>query len=122
MKKKRTSKLYITDILDSIKSIREYSNGLSFEAFRSKKIVIDAVVRNLEIIGEAAKHVPENVKYMQSEIPWKEMSGMRNKIIHEYFGIDLDIVWKTIQSLPDLETALKKIYYAKGNKRKKNST
>lgn len=118
MNKKRVSKLYIKDILDSIKSICKYTNGLSFKAFRSKKIVIDAVVRNFEIIGEAAKNVSENVKYIQPGIPWKEMSGMRNKIIHEYFGIDLDIIWKTIQGLPDLETAFKKIYYAKGNKPK----
>lgn len=119
MKKKRTAKLYIKDILDSIKSIGEYTSGLSFEAFRSRKIVIDAVVRNFEVIGEAAKNVPENLKDMQPEIPWKEMSGMRNKITHEYFGIDLDIVWKTIQNLPDIETAIKKIYYATSTKRKK---
>ncbi|MFA5361631.1 MAG: DUF86 domain-containing protein [Candidatus Omnitrophota bacterium] len=113
MKKKRASNLYIRDILDSIKSIREYTNGLSFKEFRSKKIVIDAVVRNFEIIGEAAKNVPENIKCMYPEIPWKEMSGMRNKITHEYFGIDLDIVWKTIQGLPNLEVVFKNIYYAK---------
>jgi len=118
MKKKRTDKLYIKDILDAIKSITEYTNGLSFEHFRSKKIVIDAVVRNFEIIGEAAKNTSEDMKSLYREIPWKEMSGMRNKIIHEYFGIDLDIVWKTVQNLPVLEKSLKSIYYAKYSKRK----
>ena len=105
----RTANLYIKDILDSIKSIREYINGLTFEEFCGKKIVIDAVVRNFEIIGEAAKNTPKNVKSLHREIPWKEMSGMRNKMIHEYFGVDLHIVWKTIQTLSGLEISLKKI-------------
>jgi len=89
---------------------RKYTKGLTFEGFRSKKIVIDAVVRNFEIIGEAAKNTPEDLKSLHREIPWKEMSGMRNKITHQYFGIDLSIVWKTIRNLPDLEIALTKIY------------
>ncbi len=113
MKKKRASKLYLKDILDSIKSIQEYTNGLTFERFRIKRMVIDAVVRNFEIIGEAARSISEDVKSTHQEIPWKEMSGMRNKIIHEYFGIDLDIVWKTIQALPTIETILKRIYREK---------
>ena len=113
MKRKITSKLYIKDILDSIKNIRDYTNGLTSEEFRDRKIVIDAVVRNFEIIGEAAKNIPDNVKSLHRQIPWREMSGMRNKVIHEYFGIDLDIVWKTIQGLPGLESLLKTIYYAR---------
>lgn len=110
MRKNRPSKLYIKDILDSIKKIREYSKGLTFEEFRVKKIVIDAVVRNFEIIGEAVKNISEDIKSRNREIPWKEISGMRNKVIHEYFGVDLDIVWKTIDSLPAVEALFKKIY------------
>lgn len=120
MKKKRTDKLYIKDILDAIKSILEYTAGLSFEQFRNKKIVIDAVVRNFEIIGEAAKNTSEDIKLSYREIPWKEMSGMRNKIIHEYFGIDLDIVWKTVQNLPILDKDIKKIYHTKYSKKNKS--
>ena len=108
--KQRNPKLYVKDILDSIKSIREYTNGLTFEKFCQKKIAVDAVVRNFEIIGEAAKNVSDGIKSLHREIPWKEMSGMRNKVIHEYFGVDLDIVWKTVQRLPELEIFLKKIY------------
>lgn len=115
MNKKRTYKLYIKDILDSIKSIREYTNGLTFKEFRSKKIVIDAVVRNFEIIGEVARNIPADVKSLHREIPWRQMSGMRNKVIHEYFGIDLDIVWKTIQTLSNLETSLKKFIMELGS-------
>ncbi len=110
MRRRRTPGLYIKDILDSIKNIRQYTNGLTLDEFRSKKIVIDAAVRNFEIIGEAAKNISEDVKLKHSEIPWKQMAGMRNKIIHEYFGVDLDIVYKTIQNLPDLEKVLKKIF------------
>ena len=73
-------------------------------------MVVDAVVRNFEIIGEAAKNVPSKMKSLHKEIPWKEMSGMRNKMIHEYFGIDLKIVWKTIEhSLPGLKKAIRLI-------------
>ncbi len=119
MKKKRTDKLYIKDILDAIKSILKYTAGLSFAQFRNKKIVTDAVVRNFEVIGEAAKNTSEDTKLSYQEIPWKEMAGMRNKIIHEYFGIDLNIVWKTIQNLPILDKELKNIYYAKYGKKNK---
>ncbi|MFA5271021.1 MAG: DUF86 domain-containing protein [Candidatus Omnitrophota bacterium] len=111
--KKRTSKLYLKDILDSIKNIQSYTKKLNFNEFSQKKIVIDAVIRNFEIIGEAAKNIPNDIKSSHRGIPWKEMAGMRDKIIHEYFGVDLDIVWQTIQSLPDLETLLKKIHQTK---------
>jgi uncharacterized protein with HEPN domain len=101
---KRNSGLYINDILDSIKKIETYTKGLSFKEFAHRKIVIDAVVRNLEIIGEASKNIPVKTKSLHKEIPWKEMAGMRDKITHEYFGVDLKIVWKTIKhSLPVLK-------------------
>lgn len=105
---KRNNNLYIKDILDSIDKIEEYVKGLSFEDFTKNKMVIDAVVRNFEIIGEAAKNMPSEVKTKYKKIPWKEMAGMRDKTIHEYFGVDLKIIWKTIkQSLPVLKRAIK---------------
>ena len=108
--KNRNCKLYINDILDSILKIEEYTKDLSFEKFSKNRMVIDAVVRNFEIIGEASKNIPSEIKLLYKDIPWKEMAGVRNKMIHEYFGIDLDIVWKTIKDrLPELKTALKDI-------------
>lgn len=107
---KRVAKLYIKDIIDAINNIEKYTCGLSFEDFSHKQITIDAVIRNFEIIGEAAKHVPASLRSREKDIPWKEMAGMRDKIIHEYFGVDLDIVWKTIkEQLPAIKKIIKRI-------------
>ena len=107
---KRSDRLYLEDIVDSISKINSYTKGLSFREFTDNPIIIDAVIRNLEIIGEAAKNMPPKTKSLHKEIPWKEMAGMRDKVIHHYFGVDLDIVWKTIkQALPDLKKLLQNI-------------
>ncbi len=94
---KRESRVYLEDIKDSIGKIERYTNDLSFDEFSKDIMVIDAVVRNLTIIGEAAKNIPEEIKLKNSDIAWSEAIGMRNKITHEYFGIDEDILWKTIK-------------------------
>jgi len=94
--RKRESKLYLEDIIQSIDSILNYTKGLTGKKFAENNMVIDAVVRNLEIIGEASKNVPAEIKSSHTDIPWKEMAGMRDKVIHEYFGVDIDIVWATI--------------------------
>jgi uncharacterized protein with HEPN domain len=106
---KRGDKLYLKDVLDSIGKIEEYVKNLSFEDFSSKELVVDAVIRNFEIIGEASKNISDELKSTCQDVPWKEMAGMRDKMIHEYFGVDLDIVWKTIKlRLPELRIALEK--------------
>lgn len=106
----RTPKLYILDILEAIQNIEQYVEGLSFDEFVRDRKTIDAVVRNFEIIGEATKSVPEDVKTKYSDIPWKQMAGMRDRLIHEYFGIDLEIVWKTIKDdLPQIKPLIKSI-------------
>lgn len=108
--KKRNSALYIHDIIDAIGKIERYTQGLSFKKFSKDQLIIDAVVRNFAVIGEAAKNVPTELRTRYSDIPWKEMAGMRDKVIHEYFGVDLDIVWKTIKkSLPNLKSILKSL-------------
>lgn len=113
--KKRNQKLYLKDILDSIQKIEEYTKGLSFGEFSHNKMVIDAVIRNFEIIGEASKNVSDKIKSFCQDIPWKEIAGMRDKVIHEYFGVDIEIVWKTIKyRLPELKVTLQDIYN-KGN-------
>ncbi|MBU1006966.1 MAG: DUF86 domain-containing protein [Candidatus Omnitrophica bacterium] len=108
---KRDSKLYVKDIIDSVEKIQQYTKGLSLGQFKKKDLVIDAVVRNFEIIGEASKNIPDEIKAQYPDIPWKEMAGMRDKVIHEYFGVDFDIVWKTISTrLMSLKNSLNNIY------------
>jgi uncharacterized protein with HEPN domain len=108
---KREVKLYVKDIIDSIQKIQQYTKGLSLRQFKKKDLVIDAVVRNFEIIGEASKNIPEEIKSRYPDIPWREMAGMRDKVIHEYFGVDFDILWKTISTrLAFLKKSLNSIY------------
>ena len=98
---KRTYVLYLKDILEAIERIESYVKGFTFEQFAKSTLVIDAVVRNFEIIGEATKNIPEEIKRENPLIKWKEMAGMRDKLAHEYFGVDIDILWKTsINRLP----------------------
>ena len=83
---------------------------MTFEAFCTDKKTVDAVVRNLEVIGEAARHVPEEMRVRFPDVAWSDMSDMRNVLIHEYFGVDLPILWNTIRSdLPPLLPILKSI-------------
>ncbi len=89
---------YIEHILNCIRKIKEYSNNLSKKEFADNELIQDAIIRNIEIIGEATKKVSNNLKQTYNEIPWKEMAGMRDKLIHDYMGVDIDVVWKTIES------------------------
>ena len=93
----RGAKLYLVDIENSLGKIESYTRNLSFDDFVSNQQVIDAVVRNLEIVGEAVRNMPNNIISTHPEIPWEKIIGMRNKVIHEYFGVDEEIVWKTIR-------------------------
>lgn len=100
--------LRIKDILSSIERIITYTEGMNFDEFREDTKTVDAVVRNFEIIGEAAARVPEEIVAVHPEIPWREMRDMRNVLAHEYFGIDEKIIWDTIQyDLPPLIPLLK---------------
>ena len=106
----RSIRLYLEDILDSIDKIEEYVEGLSFEDFRGRPMIIDAVIRNFEIVGEAVRHIPEQVRKENPEIDWKSIVGMRDVVTHHYFGVDLEIVWGTIQRrLPELKKRIKEI-------------
>ena len=107
---KRTYKLYLNDILQAIERIEKYTTGLNFDDFSKNNMIVDAVVRNFEIIGEAAKHIPPEIKEQQSQIQWKEMAGMRDKLSHNYSGIDIEIVWKTAKKrLPELKRTIKEL-------------
>ena len=95
---------YIDHILDCIRKIKEFSYGLTINDFKTNELVQDAIIRNIEIIGEASKKVSSDTKQTYFQIPWKEISGMRDKLIHDYFGIDAEVVWKTIkEDIPSLE-------------------
>ena len=86
---------YVEDILDSIESVAEFISGMSLDVFMDDKKTQFAVIRALEIIGEASKNIPSEVRNSYLEIPWNEMIGMRNKLIHEYTGVNLEVVWDT---------------------------
>jgi uncharacterized protein with HEPN domain len=90
----REIQLLLEDILESSKKILSYTNGMSFDDFISDDKTIDAVIRNFEIIGEAANRVPLDFKSEHPEIEWRRMTGLRNRIIHEYFGVNYATVWK----------------------------
>lgn len=92
----RNWELRIPDILSAINAIQQYTTGMHFADFVSDRKTVDAVVRNLIVIGEAAGQVPEDVVAEHPEIPWSDMRDMRNIIVHEYFGVSDKIVWKTI--------------------------
>jgi uncharacterized protein with HEPN domain len=88
---------YLKDILDAINEVDIFTRGLSYEHFKDDRKTVNAVVRSIEVIGEAAKRIPKAIREKHSGVPWKKMAGMRDKLIHEYFGIDLEILWKAAQ-------------------------
>jgi len=110
MSKKRNSYLLLKDIFDAIETIEEYLQGFEEDAFYRDRKTKDAVVRNFEIMGEAAKQIPESFKIQHPEVAWREIGDLRNKIIHEYFGVDYVILWEIVQqSIPSLKQKIKSL-------------
>lgn len=100
----RDYKLYADDILEAIRKIERYTKGLSLPELKKKELVIDGVARNLEIIGEAAKNIPRLVKEKYPDIEWKKIAGLRDILAHEYFGVDLEVLWDIIKNkIPELK-------------------
>lgn len=107
---KKDQQTFIEHILESIALIEKYTDKLSKEDFLKSQSVQDAVIRRLEIIGEATKNINSVFKKDHSEIPWKKIAGMRDVLIHEYFGVDLELTWKTVkEDLPYLKQRLSQI-------------
>ena len=96
MKGKRSYKMYFNDIVTAIARILEYTESYCLEDFKRDYKTVDAVVRNFEIIGEAANNIPDEIKEQYPDVPWYEMYSLRNRISHEYFGIDYEIIWDII--------------------------
>ena len=90
---KRKPDVYLQDILESIEHIQRFLDGVSEDEFYKNVEKQDAVLRRLEIIGEAVKHLPEEIREVHPDIPWRQIAGMRDIIIHEYFGVTLNMVW-----------------------------
>jgi uncharacterized protein with HEPN domain len=102
--------VFIKHILESIVLIEEYIYNISNDDFIKSRQIQDAVMRRLEIIGEATKNIPDGFKKEYPDIPWREIAGMRDILIHNYFGVDLELTWTTIkENLPDLKNKLSAI-------------
>ncbi len=106
----RADAVYLRHILDAIKRILEYLHNVDEVEFQRNYLLQDGVIRQLEIIGEAAKQISLRTRNQYSYIPWKDMAGMRDKLIHDYFGLDLDQVWLTAQAdIPLLQEQIQKL-------------
>ena len=102
--------LFVKDIRDSILQIEKFTEGMNYSGFAKDDKTASAVVRKLEIIGEAAKNIPYEIRQKYKSVPWSDMAKMRDKIMHFYFGMDYEVVWKTIkESLPLLKPELEQI-------------
>ena len=116
---KRSLELLVEDIWEAIEKIERYTEGLTQDDFQSDEKTTDAVARNLEIIGEAAGRLPEDFTDQHSEIEWIKIIGLRNRIVHEYFGVDLQIIWEIIKK--DLPTFKKSLNGIRSKLKNRNS-
>lgn len=104
---KRQLEDYLQDILDAVAAIEQFTAGIEFEAFSQNLEKVFAVSRAIEIIGEAVKRIPASVKSQYPDIPWRDIAGMRDKLIHDYFNMDVAIIWEAVQEdIPQLKTTI----------------
>lgn len=108
MSEEREVSDYIDDIVSAIADVEEFTRGMSYDMFTADRKTVSAVIRCLEVLGEAAKHIPSTFRKKHPDIPWSKMAGMRDVLIHDYMGVDLKTVWKVLQErLPELKPLLK---------------
>ncbi len=92
----RDDAVYLAHILDALRQIVEYTRGMDYERFRATRMVQDAVIRQFEVVGEATKNLSADFRECHETIPWKDLAGFRDKLIHQYFGVDLATVWRSV--------------------------
>lgn len=101
---------YLNDIVESCSDIGDFVASMTYEEFTKDKKTINAVIRSLEVVGEATKKLPIELRLEYKNIPWKQMAGMRDKLIHEYFGVDKEMVWQVcIKNIPKILPEIKKV-------------
>ena len=116
---KKDPKIFLEHVLESIKEIEKHIKKISKDEFWEDIKTQDAVIRRIEIIGEAVKNLPSEFKRKYPKIEWREITGMRDKLIHEYFGVNIDMVWETIKNdLPELKNKISKILENNFHRRK----
>jgi uncharacterized protein with HEPN domain len=112
MSKGRELSDYLADIHNAIVEVDEFTKGMAFDTFEEDRKTINAVIRSLEVLGEATKHIPTSFRNKHPEIPWSKMAGMRDVLIHDYMGVDLMTVWKAAKErLPEIRPAIEKLLY-----------
>ncbi len=112
--------IFIEHILDSIEKIEMFIKGVSKENFQKNIQLQDALIRRIEVIGEAVKNLPKEFRNKYKNVPWADISGMRDKLTHHYFGVDLEIVWKSVnEEIPELKKYIKEILEKERNEEKK---
>lgn len=105
---KKDDSVYLHHILDAFEQIESYTNGVSYDDFAENRLLQDGVIRQLEVMGEAARNITEDLRSAHSNIPWRQMIGLRNRMIHAYFNINLQIIWEIIQGdIPNLREDIK---------------
>jgi len=106
----KSPKVYLHHMLDAVGTIESFTRNMTEDRFLKSRLVQDGVIRNLQIIGEAAKQIPIDIRSRHPEIDWREISGMRDVLTHDYLGVDLEVVWEVVENdLPALKRNLKKI-------------
>ena len=119
----RTDKEFLYDIQEAVRRIQSYTHEMTYEEFLVDTRTQDAVIRNIEVIGEATKKLSVELRNRYSSVPWKEMAGARDRLIHNYFGVDLEVVWKiSIAELSDLTLQIAKILCNNSTENEENST